>query len=89
VSDAELEGPSTRKLTAHQRINVGYEDGVWQKGGHTVAYCDKMIRSAPAEPAVTTRPCTVCKETKPVNEVTQSSTPGMALRRSAPSAEVW
>jgi hypothetical protein len=73
VSEAELEGVlSEHKLTATQRINVGCEDGVWQKGGHTVAYCDKMIRSAwPNLPY--TRPCTVCKETKPVNDFCRSA----------------
>jgi hypothetical protein len=73
MSEAELEGVlSARKVTAHQAHQCRCEDGVWQKGGHTVAYCDKMIRSRRTYPHT---PRTVCKETKPVNEFTQSAPP--------------
>jgi hypothetical protein len=37
VSEAELGGVLSAHKLLPQRINVGCEDGVWQKGGHTVA----------------------------------------------------
>jgi hypothetical protein len=70
VSEAELEGPPLRTSSlppTHQRRLRG----VWQRG-HTVAYCDKMIRIAwPNLPY--TRPCVRCAGDQTVNDFCRSA----------------